>query len=94
MSEKIYGQFDLETIEKLAEIVERRELSEITLSDGDRTITVKGKRCPPPAPMTPPMQMMPPAPMASGAGPVGPMAPGGPAGTPAGQPLGQSGKEV
>lgn len=42
--EKIYGQFDLETIEKLADIIESRELSEITITDGDKTITVKGKR--------------------------------------------------
>lgn len=55
--EKIYGQFDLETIEKLADIIESRELSEITITDGDKTITVKGKRyaAPPPAPAIIPM---------------------------------------
>ena len=50
--EKIYGQFDLETIEKLADIVGRKELSALTISDGDKTITIKGKKClPPPPPM-------------------------------------------
>lgn len=48
--EKIYGQFDLETIEKLADVIARKELSEITLADGDRYITIKGKR---PAPVAP-----------------------------------------
>ena len=59
MSEKIYGQFDLETIEKLADIINEKELSELTITDGDKTITLKGKRTPPP-PYTPPMGMMPP----------------------------------
>ena len=72
MSEKIYGQFDLETIEKLADIVNDKALSEITLTDGDKTITVKGKRFMPPQPpmgqMMPPM--MPPMGMPAGA-PVG-----------------------
>ena len=31
MSEKIYGQFDLETIEKLADIINAKELSELTI---------------------------------------------------------------
>ena len=48
--EKIYGQFDLETIEKLADIVGRKELSELTICDGDKTITIKGKKCAPPPP--------------------------------------------
>lgn len=51
MSEKIYGQFDLETIEKLADIVKNKDLGEITIADGDKVITVKGKKCPPPAPL-------------------------------------------
>ena len=45
MSEKIYGQFDLETIEKLADIVKNKDLGEITIADGDKVITVKGKKC-------------------------------------------------
>ncbi|MBE6868292.1 MAG: acetyl-CoA carboxylase biotin carboxyl carrier protein [Ruminococcus albus] len=69
MSEKIYGQFDLETIEKLADIINAKELSELTITDGDKTITIKGKRCvpaPAPMPVMPPMGMPPmgaPAPM-------------------------------
>ncbi|SEK58641.1 acetyl-CoA carboxylase biotin carboxyl carrier protein [Ruminococcus albus] len=58
MSEKIYGQFDLETIEKLADIINAKELSELTITDGDKTITLKGKRnipAPAPMPMMPPM---------------------------------------
>lgn len=51
MSEKIYGQFDLETIEKLADIVNAKDLGEITIIDGEREITIKGKKCPPPAPV-------------------------------------------
>lgn len=57
MSEKIYGQFDLETIEKLADIVKNKDLGEITIADGDKVITVKGKKCPPPASMGMPMPM-------------------------------------
>lgn len=41
MSEKIYGQFDLETIEKLADIVKNKDLGEITIADGDKVITVR-----------------------------------------------------
>lgn len=53
MSEKIYGQFDLDTIEKLADIVNKKDLGEITIKDGDKEITVRGKKCPPPMPMMP-----------------------------------------
>ena len=48
MSEKIYNMVDLETIEKLADIVAAKELGEITIADGEKYITVKGKKCPPP----------------------------------------------
>ncbi|NLT09728.1 MAG: acetyl-CoA carboxylase biotin carboxyl carrier protein [Ruminococcus sp.] len=51
--EKIYGQFDIETIEKLADIVGSKELSELTLTDGDKSITIKGKRILPPPPAAP-----------------------------------------
>ena len=55
MSEKIYNMVDLETIEKLADIVSAKDLGEITIADGEKTITVKGKKCPPPmgAPVMP-----------------------------------------
>lgn len=56
--EKIYDQFDLETIEKLADIVSSKELSELTVSDGDRAITIKGKKCPPPAPAAMPFPVL------------------------------------
>lgn len=47
MSKGIF-EFDFEAIEKLADIVKDRELEEITLGDGDKIITVRGKVCPPP----------------------------------------------
>lgn len=50
MSE-IFGMINTETIEELADIINRKELSEITLTDGGKTITVKGKKNPPPMPM-------------------------------------------
>ena len=40
MSEKIYNMVDLETIEKLADIVSAKDLGEITIADGEKTITV------------------------------------------------------
>ena len=43
MSEKIYNMVDLETIEKLADIVAAKELGEITIADGEKYITVKGE---------------------------------------------------
>lgn len=51
MSE-IYN-INLETIEKLAGIVSSNELSEITVRDGEKSITIKGKKCPPPPPVMP-----------------------------------------
>ncbi|EWM53264.1 acetyl-CoA carboxylase biotin carboxyl carrier protein [Ruminococcus flavefaciens] len=49
--EKIYGQIDLETIEKLADIINKKELSELTIASGENTITLKGKKCIPPMPV-------------------------------------------
>lgn len=46
--DKIYGQLDIATIEKLAEIVAKGELSELTIESGDNRITVKGKKPGPP----------------------------------------------
>lgn len=68
--EKIYDQFDLETIEKLAGIVSSKELSELTISDGDKTITIKGKKCPPPAPTAMPFPVMGTAAAASASAPT------------------------
>lgn len=42
--DKIYGQFDIETIEKLADIVSDKNLSEITIANGENSITVKGRK--------------------------------------------------
>lgn len=56
MSE-IYN-IDIETIEKIADIVSSRELSEITIQDGEKTITIKGKKNIPAPPVMPiPMGM-------------------------------------
>lgn len=48
MSEKIYDMVTLETIEKLADLVAAKDLSEITIASEDKCITIKGKKCPPP----------------------------------------------
>ncbi len=57
MGNKIYSSFDIETIEKLADIVKEKELGEITIVDDDKKITIKGRSCAPMgmSPM-PPMQ--------------------------------------
>ena len=51
MSE-IYN-INIETIQKLAGIVSSNELSEITVRDGEKSITIKGKKLPPPPPAMP-----------------------------------------
>ncbi len=76
MSDKYNNMMDIETIEQLADLVVRKELGEITISDGDRTITVKGKKCPPPPPMSMPVSM-------AAAPAAAPAAPAAPAPTPA-----------
>ena len=77
MSEKIYNMVDLETIEKLADIVSAKDLGEITIADGEKTITVKGKKCPPPmgAPVMPAVPAA--APAATAETPAAPKAPAG-----------------
>lgn len=77
MSEKIYNMVDLETIEKLADIVSAKDLGEITIADGEKTITVKGKKCPPPmgAPVMPAVPAA--APAAPAETPAAPKAPAG-----------------
>ena len=60
MSEKIYNMVEIDTIAALAEIVNKNELGEITIVDGGKTITVKGRKCPPPPPtMSAPAPAMP-----------------------------------
>ena len=76
MSEKIYNMVDLETIEKLADIVSAKDLGEITIADGEKTITVKGKKCPPMgAPVMPAVPAA--APAAPAETPAAPKAPAG-----------------
>ncbi len=50
MSGKIFNT-DLDTVSKLADIVNEKDLGEITIACGDNMITIKGKKCPPPPPM-------------------------------------------
>lgn len=50
MSEKIYTEIDFNTIEKLADILNEKNLGEITVGEGECMITVKAKKCPPPPP--------------------------------------------
>lgn len=57
---KIGFDFTFENIEKLADMINEKELSEITIESDDAKICIKGKKCPPPMPM--PMAM--PAPVA------------------------------
>lgn len=54
---KIGFDFTFENIEKLAQLVSDKELSEITFEEGDFRFTVKGKKCPPPPPMPMPAMM-------------------------------------
>lgn len=58
---KIGFDFTFENIEKLADIINEKELSEISIEVDDVKFVMKGKKCPPPPPMT--MGM--PAPMAA-----------------------------
>ena len=59
MSDK---SFDLDTVKKLAQLVKDNDLGEITVEDGDKKITVKGRvRTAPPMPAMPPMPMPMPA---------------------------------
>ncbi len=58
MENKIFGSVEIETVEKLAEIVSSNELSEITINVGDCNITVKGRKFQPAPPVMPvPMGM-------------------------------------
>ena len=50
--EQILGIADLETISKLADIVNDKELSEITITANEQTITIKGKKA---VPVPPPV---------------------------------------
>lgn len=50
MSDKIYD-ISLDTISRLADIVNEKELGEITITAGNSSVTVKGKKCPPPVGM-------------------------------------------
>lgn len=70
MSEKIYNQFDIETISNIAEIVNAKNLGEITIVDGEKSITIKSKKCPPPPPMAMPAMTMPAAAVAEQATPM------------------------
>ncbi len=63
MSEKIYDMTDLKTISALADIVKEKDLGEITITDGEKTVTVKGRKCPPPPAMGGSMAFMPRDPM-------------------------------
>lgn len=66
MSDK---SFDLDTVKKLAQLVKDNDLGEITVEDGDKKITVKGRvRTAPPMPAMPPMPM--PMPAAAPAAPA------------------------
>ncbi|MBQ5330942.1 MAG: acetyl-CoA carboxylase biotin carboxyl carrier protein [Oscillospiraceae bacterium] len=48
--EKLFGELDIETIEKLTDMVVSKELSGLEIVSGDKKIVIKGKKCPPPPP--------------------------------------------
>lgn len=58
---EILGVADIETISKLADIVNDKELSEITINANGGSITIKGKK---PLPVPPPVMAVPPVPQA------------------------------
>lgn len=67
---KLGFDFTFENIERLADIVNSKDLSEIAIEDDNGTkLTIKGKKLPPPPMPMPPMGfqggMMPPAPQAA-----------------------------
>ena len=65
MSDK---SFDLDTVKKLAQLVKDNDLGEITVEDGDKKITVKGRvRTAPPMPPMPMPMPVPAAPAAPAA---------------------------
>lgn len=59
MSEKILDIIDIETVSALADLVNEKELEELTVERDGKKITVKGKKCPPPPPMGAPVGMPP-----------------------------------
>ncbi len=70
MENKIFG-VEIETIEKLAEIVSDNELSEITININDCNLTIKGKKYPPASPVMPvPMGITTPATVQSSSSPA------------------------
>lgn len=44
MEKIIFNQFDIDTVQQLADVVKKNELSEITIVDGGKSITIKGKK--------------------------------------------------
>ena len=66
---EILGVADIETISKLADIVNDKELSEITINANGGSITIKGKK---PVPVPPPVMAVPPVPQAVQAAPQQP----------------------
>jgi acetyl-CoA carboxylase biotin carboxyl carrier protein len=73
---QILGIADLETISKLADIVNEKELSEITITANEQTITIKGKKA---MPVPPPPIMGAPVFPAGAPTPAAPAAPEAPA---------------
>ncbi len=57
--DRVWTNFDYEAIEKLADILNEKGLSEITITDNDeKSITIKAKKCPPPMPIPMPAMQM------------------------------------
>lgn len=76
MNDKNYGGVNIEAARALAEIVAEKNLGEITITAGNCTITVKGKKCVAPAVVpTAPVTQPQPAPAVAPAAPQEPTAP-------------------
>ena len=55
---KIGFDFTYENIEKLADLVNAKDISELTIEEDDFKFTIKGKKCPPPTPQGMPVPMV------------------------------------
>lgn len=80
MSDKITDMIDMDAIAHLADLVAQKDLGEITITDGSKTITVKGKKSLPPMPVGMPAVSAAAAPAAATPSAAAPAAPAKPEG--------------
>ena len=80
MNDKITDMIDMDAIAHLADLVAQKDLGEITITDGSKTITVKGKKSLPPMPVGMPAVPAAAAPAAAAPSAAAPAAPAKPEG--------------